>query len=248
MKNLPNILALFCVFGIPQVLSSQVFRVQIAAYDQPQPESFFADKGIENYLELADKSGIFWYSTGMFANREEAELAHQKLIESGFQYAIIIDEEEQRALAGTECSYIKDGVVFVNRPLTGSKERVIYFDFGKFGLSSDSKETLDDIYQKMRQNPKSTLKIKGFTDGIGDGVANLKLAGSRSRSARDYLIYKGIKADRMFMELYGEAEPAAPNAEDDGSDKGKGQDLPENRKWNRRVLLVIETPEKPSPK
>jgi outer membrane protein OmpA-like peptidoglycan-associated protein len=76
----------------------------------------------------------------------------------------------------------------------------------------------------------------------------LKLAGSRSRSARDYLIYKGIKADRMFMELYGEAEPAAPNAEDDGSDKGKGQDLPENRKWNRRVLLVIETPEKPSPK
>ena len=244
MSKLRLYLALTLSFSLTQIGLAQVFRIQISAYDSPQPDSVFQQKGIEHYLEWVDESGIYWYSTGLFSTREEAENAQLGLIEKGFKYATVIDEEEMRVLSGTDCSYIKNGVVFVNRPSGASPEELIYFDFGKFGLNPESRKTLDEIGHKMRQSPRLILKIKGYTDGVGDGMANMQLAASRSRSARDYLIYKGVKADRMFLEVYGEAEPAAPNAEDDGSNAGKGLDLPENRKWNRRVSLKFEEKEK----
>jgi hypothetical protein len=40
----------------------------------------------------------------------------------------------------------------------------------------------------------------------------------------------------MFMKVFGEAEPDKANSEE-SLDGKKGEDLPENRKWNRRVVL-----------
>ena len=238
-KNIFFSTAVF-LLGVQNLLCAQVFLVQIAAYAEQQPDAYFKEKGVANYIETPDKSGIYWYSAGKYATKEEAETVQQEMIAKGFVHALIVDEEEQRILSGVDCPYIRDGVIFVQDPSHNPNEHTIYFDFGKSKLDPESKEVLDDVYLKMKQNTSLTLKILGFTDGVGDGKANMKLAAVRSRSARDYLINKGIRADRMFMEVFGEAEPAAPNAEDDGSNAGKGRDLPENRKWNRRVTLTLE--------
>jgi OOP family OmpA-OmpF porin len=113
----------------------------------------------------------------------------------------------------------------------------IYFDFGRYSLTAESKGVLNSVYEKLRDNPNLKLKLLGYTDGVGSAQANMQLAASRARSARNYLINKGIRADRMFIKVFGEAEPVAPNAEEVG--EGKMEDLPENRKWNRRVVLAI---------
>lgn len=230
--------------GTMQMVHAQAFRVQLTAYNERQPESYFKEKGIEHYLEAVDKSGIYWYSAGVYATREEAEIVHQDVLTKGFPNAFIIDEEEQQVLSGLDCPYIRDGVIFVKAAYADPLKHTIYFEEGRYSLTPEAKAILDEVYQKLKASPTMTLKIKGFTDGLGDGRVNLKLAASRSRSARDYLIYQGVRADRMFMEVFGEAEPAAPNAEDDGSNSGKGRDLPENRKWNRRVTLILEDPAK----
>ncbi len=235
-----------CAILAPSWALAQDFCVQIAAYDVKQPDSYFKDRGVEYYTESADKSGIFWYSAGRYATREEAETIQQDMISKGFAHALIIDEAEQRLLSDIDCPHIRNGVVFINDPNYNPSEHTIYFDFGKSGLDAESKDILNEVYQEMSQKPGFALKIRGFTDGVGDGAANLKLAATRSRAARDYLIYKGIRADRMFLEVFGEATPAAPNAEDDGSNSGKGLDLPQNRKWNRRVTLKLEEPVKAS--
>jgi hypothetical protein len=39
----------------------------------------------------------------------------------------------------------------------------------------------------------------------------------------------------MFLKIFGEAAPAAPN-----QDEITGKDLPEMQKWNRRVTLTLE--------
>ena len=226
---------------------AQGFRVQLAAFDKPQPPAYFEERGVDNYTEAPDKSGIYWYSAGSFSTLEEAEVVYKDLVSKGFPYAILIDEEEQRLLKGIDCPYVRDGVVYMQEPTPDPSTHIIYFDFGMSSLTVNAKGVLDEVYHKMKQTPGYTLKIKGFTDGVGDAMANMELASIRSRSARDYLIYKGVRADKMFMEVFGEAEPAAPNAEDDGSNAGKGRDLPENRKWNRRVTLSLEETAKTTP-
>ncbi len=246
MKTIVLKIVIWIVVLAPNLVLAQDFCVQLAAYDARQPASYFKDKGVEHYTESADKSGIYWYSAGRYTTREEAEVIQQAMVAKGFTHALIIDEAEQRLLSDLDCPYIRDGIVFVHDPSYNPAEKSIYFDFGKSSLDPESKNTLNELYLELNRKPGATLKIRGYTDGVGDGAANLELAATRSRAARDYLIYKGIRADRMFMEVFGEAAPAAPNAEDDGSNSGKGRDLPQNRKWNRRVTLALEEPEGPS--
>ncbi len=230
------------LFGNTCLLNAQGFRVQLTAYNERQPASFFKERGIEHYSEVADRDGIFWYSAGHYTTREEAETVQTAVIGKGFPNAIIIDELEQQVLSGIDCPYIRDGVVFTKAPVYDPSTHILYFDFGSSSLTPEATSELDEVSLKMKKSPGLTLKIHGFTDGVGDAKDNMQLAAVRSRAARDYLIFKGVRADRMFMEVFGEAEPAAPNAEDDGSNAGKGRDLPENRKWNRRVTLTLAPP------
>lgn len=216
---------------------AQDFRVQIAAYAEAMPDSFFREKGIANVIASSDQMGMFRYFAGSYNTREEADKVQQEMIGKGFAYASVIDVEEQRVLCGANCPYFRNGVVFVQDQKREATLQNIYFDFGRYSLNAESKEVLNGVFEKLRENPNLKLKVLGYTDGVGSAQANLDLAASRARSARNYLINKGIRADRMFIKVFGEAEPIAPNAEEVG--EGKLEDLPDNRKWNRRVVLAI---------
>ena len=234
-----NFLFLLFFISVSTLLKAQSFQVQLAVYNVQQPDTFFIERGFPDYIEIADREGIFWYFAGRFPNLEEAEKVQQQALDNGFKHPLIIDEEEQRILADTDCPYIRNGEVFLHDPNPDPNQKTIYFDFGSSSLNAESKATLDEVYHRMKEVPTATLDIEGFTDAVGDARSNMVLAATRSRAARDYLIYKGLRADKMLMKVFGEAAPAAPNYEDDGSNKGKGRDLPENRKWNRRVTLTL---------
>jgi len=225
------------VFGICLLFVSesfaQDFRVQIAAYAEAMPDTFFHEKGVRNFIVSHDQMGLYRYFAGSYATRDEAEKVQKEMVEKGFPFALVIDLEEQRVLCGANCPYFRNGVIFVQDPKQEMTVRNIYFDFGRYSLSAESKEVLNTVAQQLKDNPALKLKILGHTDGVGSPQANIQLAASRARSARNYLINKGIRADRMFIKVFGEAAPLAENKTDDG------EDLPENRKWNRRVVLAL---------
>ena len=77
------------------------------------------------------------------------------------------------------------------------------------------------------------LEIGAHTDSKGTDVYNLKLSDARAKSVVDYLIGKGIAADRLESKGYGESKPVAENANADGSDN------PEGRQKNRRTEFKI---------
>jgi outer membrane protein OmpA-like peptidoglycan-associated protein len=231
-------LLLFCCFLSPFAeMAAQDFRVQIAAYAEAVPDTFFREKGVANVIASSDQMGMHRYFAGSYATREEAEIVQQEMIGKGFTYSSVIDLEEQRVLCGANCPYFRNGSVFMQDPKREATLQNIYFDFGRYSLTAESKTVLNGVYEKLRDNPNLKLKLLGYTDGVGSAQANMQLAASRARSARNYLINKGIRADRMFIKVFGEAEPIAPNAEEVG--EGKMEDLPDNRKWNRRVVLAI---------
>lgn len=224
------------LFSLAEI-AAQDFRVQIAAYAEAMPDTFFREKGIANVIASSDQMGMYRYFAGSYTTREEAETVQQEMIGKGFTYASVIDLEEQRVLCGANCPYFRNGSVFMQDPKREATLQNIYFDFGRYSLTAESKGVLNDVYEKLKDNPNLKLKLLGYTDGVGSAQANMQLAASRARSARNYLINKGIRADRMFIKVFGEAEPIAPNAEEVG--EGKMEDLPDNRKWNRRVVLAI---------
>ncbi|MCC6283225.1 MAG: OmpA family protein [Saprospiraceae bacterium] len=216
---------------------AQNFRVQIGAFEAPVPASYFTERGQETYVETVDQLGMHRYFAGSYATRIEAEAVLTEMVAKGFPFAAIVDVEEQRILRGVGCPYFRNGILFLQEPQQETTVRNLYFEFGLSKLSPESIAELNSVAAKLQQNGFLRLKILGYTDGVGDPQANVELAASRARESRNYLINKGIRADRMFISVFGEADPVLPNGEEVGN--GKIVDLPENRKWNRRVVLVL---------
>lgn len=223
------------VLLIPSFSFAQDFRVQIAAFEEPAKASYFSERGVEAYLETQDQMKVYRYFAGAYATRQEAETVKQDLVAKGFPFATVIDLEEQRILCEINCPYFRNGVLFIPDP--DANVRNVYFDFGLSTLTTATRSELDKVALRLIKNKSFRLNILGYTDGIGSPQANVELAGARARAARNYLINKGIRADRMFIKVFGEADPVAPNGEDQAD--GTVIDLPENRKWNRRVVLVV---------
>jgi len=108
--------------------------------------------------------------------------------------------------------------------------RAVQFESAKAVLKNESYAVLDQVVAIMRQNPDYTLSISGHTDDVGDDERNLRLSQDRAKACYDYLIFRGIKADRIRHAGFGEARPIA------------GNDTAEGREQNRRVEfeLILE--------
>lgn len=102
----------------------------------------------------------------------------------------------------------------------------IYFDTDSATLKSESDQTLEEIARLLRLRPEFTLYVDGHTDSEGEDAYNLDLSTRRAQAVVAWLIGKGIAENRLEARGFGEAEPVADNATEQG------------RAWNRRVELV----------
>ncbi|MBN1349515.1 OmpA family protein [candidate division KSB1 bacterium] len=68
----------------------------------------------------------------------------------------------------------------------------IEFKSGSFELTPESTETLGDLYDVLRKNPDIVIEIRGYTDDVGEAVANLRLSQHRADAVRNFLILRGI--------------------------------------------------------
>ena len=90
--------------------------------------------------------------------------------------------------------------------------KYINFDFNKATLKASSYPKLQQMVQIMNDYPDYSLSIAGHTDSKGADDYNLRLSYERAASARQYMLDKGIPADRIEARGYGETKPIADNA------------------------------------
>jgi len=105
--------------------------------------------------------------------------------------------------------------------------RTILFDTGKSSIKAESTSVMVDIIQILGEYPNAKFSVEGHTDSQGGASTNQKLSESRANSVRDFLIEKGIGADRLTASGYGEDKPIATNKTRAG------------RKENRRVEINL---------
>lgn len=83
----------------------------------------------------------------------------------------------------------------------------VYYDFDRFHLREDAKKDLDELAEVMLENKYLVVHVISHTDSRGAKAYNQRLSERRAKSVIDYLLEKGITADRMTSEGKGEMEP-----------------------------------------
>lgn len=83
----------------------------------------------------------------------------------------------------------------------------IFFEFGQATLSPESSTALDKLVKILNDNPNITIEIGAHTDRVGSAEGNLQLSGKRAQSVVDYLVKKGIEAERLTAKGYGKSQP-----------------------------------------
>lgn len=109
---------------------------------------------------------------------------------------------------------------------TGAVEGIT-FQSGSATIRPASYPTLDAAAAVMQEFDSLRLRVEGHTDSQGDEAANMALSAERATAVVAYLTERGISADRLASEGFGETRPVADN----GTAAGRAQ--------NRRIEFVI---------
>jgi outer membrane protein OmpA-like peptidoglycan-associated protein len=103
--------------------------------------------------------------------------------------------------------------------------RGVTFTFGSTELTPNATIVLDGVADELKKYENVNAEVQGHTDSHGPEGANLALSAERAQSVLDYLVQRGVPADRLTSKGYGETMPIAENS------------TPEGRAQNRRVEL-----------
>jgi outer membrane protein OmpA-like peptidoglycan-associated protein len=104
----------------------------------------------------------------------------------------------------------------------------IYFDFNKAEIKAVSHPILDAVAAALLANQQiRKVRVEGHTDNEGTDEFNLELSSRRAAAVAEYLIGKGVPAERLSHEGFGFTRPKASNKSEEG------------RAINRRVEFTI---------
>jgi flagellar motor protein MotB len=100
------------------------------------------------------------------------------------------------------------------------------FDSADIDAATSGAE-LDSLASFMTENPNISIEISGYTDNTGDAAHNKALSEERAEAVKNAMIERGIDADRMVANGYGESRPLVPNINE------------KNKAINRRVEIRV---------
>ncbi len=102
----------------------------------------------------------------------------------------------------------------------------VTFSTNSAEISPNAGKVLDEVANSLLAWPDVKVEIGGHTDSSGNDALNKTLSQARADSVREYLIAKGVAAERITAVGYGEEKPVADNGTADG------------KRLNRRVEVT----------
>jgi peptidoglycan-associated lipoprotein len=85
----------------------------------------------------------------------------------------------------------------------------VFFDTDSTDLSPQARTTLDKQAQWLSQYNRYSFTIEGHADERGTREYNIALGARRAQTVREYLVSRGIEAQRMRSISYGKERPVA---------------------------------------
>ncbi|HEX3858054.1 MAG TPA: peptidoglycan-associated lipoprotein Pal [Pseudolabrys sp.] len=85
----------------------------------------------------------------------------------------------------------------------------VFFDTDSTELTAQSRGTLDKQAQWLGNYNQYAFTIEGHADERGTREYNIALGARRAQTVRDYLVSRGVAANRMHTISYGKERPVA---------------------------------------
>jgi len=85
----------------------------------------------------------------------------------------------------------------------------VFFDTDSSELSEQARATLDKQAQWLNNYNRYAFTIEGHADERGTREYNIALGARRAQTVREYLISRGVSAQRMRTTSYGKERPVA---------------------------------------
>ena len=102
----------------------------------------------------------------------------------------------------------------VSAPLAGSAEEFVtigdrvYFAFNKAEIRTADASMLNDQAAWLKKYPSITIVVEGHCDERGTREYNLALGERRANAVKEYLVSRGVSANRLQTISYGKERPA----------------------------------------
>ncbi|MDX9941542.1 MAG: OmpA family protein [Bacteroidales bacterium] len=103
-----------------------------------------------------------------------------------------------------------DFVVDINLeplPVTPIALPEILYDFGRWELLPQFRDSLNGLVQTLNDNPQLVIELASHTDSRGTEASNDTLSQRRAQSVVEYLVEQGIDPARLEARGYGERRP-----------------------------------------
>ncbi len=104
----------------------------------------------------------------------------------------------------------------------------VQFAQSKFDLDSLTRLELDKVAGWLLINPTMQIELGGHTSNEGDAEKNYQLSLNRVQACQTYILAKGLKAERVKIQAFGENQPAFDN--------NKNAERSKNRRVELKVL------------
>jgi outer membrane protein OmpA-like peptidoglycan-associated protein len=85
------------------------------------------------------------------------------------------------------------------------KRIVVYFDSNQEQVKSEELKILNNLVSLLNSNPVVKVEINAYADAKATDEYNLVLSLKRGEWIRDYFTKKGIAANRIIINSYGES-------------------------------------------
>lgn len=162
-----------------------------------------ADKHVaRNALIGAGVGALGGGAVGYYMDRQEAKL-RQRLDETGVR----VKREGER----------------IRLVMPGN----VTFEVDSAQVRSRFQRVLADVGLVLKEFKKTYVRVEGHTDATGPAAYNERLSRRRAQSVAQDLIDEGLRPERFIIRAYGEREPIASNATEQG------------RQRNRRVEIEL---------
>lgn len=94
-------------------------------------------------------------------------------------------------------------------------------------LLPEGKSVLNNVAAILQEDPTVACEVGGHTDNVGPEQSNWVLSEQRAKAVVEYLISRGVAAERLTPKGYGASRPIADGTTDEG------------RHQNRRIEFSI---------
>jgi outer membrane protein OmpA-like peptidoglycan-associated protein len=205
-----------------ETAESRARTLQVAAAEQQVEANTTAGLASQAKMTSAELAS----ANQALASRDQALLAQGAVLQTETQRRVAAEKNlAQAALDLAKFATVKQETRGMVITLSGA----VLFTSGKYELLPAAQLKLNEVAKALtEQDPESLMVVEGHTDSQGSEASNQELSNRRSESVRAYLVSRGVAADRITAQGFGQSRAIADNKTPDG------------RANNRRVEIVVK--------